>query len=308
MEQLIRVRLDRRGRALLALVAVIVVVGPILALLRGLIPLPLEALILVGAWLAAYLASERILQHMIEGALRVLEEPGAPLLGGGAEGEAPDPLDGALIADPGPLGEAGGSGGGGPLDEYPSDEGDLSEAALLAWGFLTSLVEEVTGRRSSVYVAVQDDGVVYYVYPESYGEEVYKASEEDIEGDIVVAKTGDRGFLIILEEDILESLYDMASEGSGEALIVATYDDVELLYRIAREIAKSYLETAPKEYLDYVAYKALVKLKLRGALEAPQHLIDSLLDSDGETRLRIKKQVDEELKSLKPGSTGATPH
>lgn len=291
--------LGRGGKALIALMGVVTLVTPILALLRGSLPLPTVLLLLAASWLLAYMLVDRFIVKVLQGAARLLEEymppPVEPASPGTPEGMAEIPR-------PGVREEL--SPGGGSLDPYGEPyEGDTNEAMLLAWGFSKSLLGEITGREGSVYVAIHDEGVIYYIYPENYGDDVYRLVDNETYEDIVVAKAGEKNYLVILSEDVVESLYQMALNGSGERLVVETSDQLELIYSIARSMAKAHLGDSSDAYIDYVAYKAVVKLVLRGVIVAPKGVLERIPNIDRETMSRIKKQVDEELGSLGTGST-----
>jgi len=290
------VGLGRGSKALIALLGVLALVTPVLALLRGALPLPLIPLLLAGSWIIAYLLVDRFILRVLRGAVRIIEDSLPPFIALAPPGGSED------IGEP-PV-EEGGREAYGVADFYDdSYEIDINEAMLLAWGLAKSLVGEIAGRSWSVYVAAHDGGVIYYVYPENYGEDVYKLVDEDVLEDITVARAGEKSYLVILSEDVVETLYHMAMEGSGERLVVETRDQLELVYRLAKSIAKAHLGNPPEAYIDYVAYKTVVKLALKDIIKAPQEMLDKIPDIDSDTMKRIKRQVDEELGGLGTGST-----
>ncbi|MEB3851879.1 MAG: hypothetical protein LRS49_04800 [Desulfurococcales archaeon] len=287
--------LTRRSRALLSLLGVVALVAPPLALLSSRIPPPLVGLVLAASWAALYALTPRILGSLVSRAARAVWG----LEGGGAPGEPPEPQGAPEVLE-----DLAG------IAEEPPAPGlhaqmDIGDAALLAWGLASGLAREIAGGRVRVYVAVHDDGLIYYVYPENYGEEVYQVAEEDFDEEIAVARAGDGTLLVILSEDTLATLYEAASRGDGERIVAESEEEARLIYTIAREIARAHLKGAPQAYVDYVAYKAIVKMALKGQLDAPQNLLDSVLDVDVDTRYRIKRQIDEELHYHNMSSTGA---
>ncbi len=301
MKLLAVLRIGRGSRAVIALMLVLSIVAPVLALIRTSIPLPAILGLLTLAWIASYLLVDKILDTALHGAMHVLEESSVALPGmeapRGSEAVTP-----SMSRPPVGLPEIGVEG----LAGADEDQGDISEASLLVWGLVRSLFEEVSGHKVAVYVAVHDEGVIYYIYPENYGDNVYKLIDEDATGDISIARAGDNSYLAILSEDAVEELYYMASEGSGERLVVESSSQAQLLYKLALEIARSYLGgEAPEAYLEYVAYKALVKLSLKGVLQTEGANLEDILNVDNDTKTRIKKQVDEELGSLGSGNPGA---
>jgi hypothetical protein len=291
--------LGRGSKAVIALMGVIAFVTPILALLKGSLPLPAMLLLLASSWLLAYTLVDRFILQALRGAARLLEDYAPPLL------EPASPEEPEAVADlPGP--EIGDDPflDGDSLDSYSeSYDGDMNEAMLLTWGFAKSLIGEIAGRGRSVYVAAHDEGVIYYIYPENYGDDVYKLVDKDAYEDVAVAKAGERSYLVILSEDVVESLYQMALNGSGERLVVETNDQLELIYAIARSMAKAHLGDSSDAYIDYVAYKAVVKLALKGVIAVPKSMLERIPNIDSDTMSRIKRQIDEELGSLGTGST-----
>ena len=292
VDLLARLELGRRTRALLALLGVTTLIAPPLALLGGKVPAPAVVAILASSWLALFLLSERIVEALVSRAARAVERAFALPTGGDVASESlEDDLQDLELPpeEPGP--------GGGMGEDF-----DISDAALMAWGLASGLVAEVAGGKVRTYVAVHDDGLIYYVYPETYGEEVYQAADEDVDDEVTVARAGNESYLVILSEEALAKIYEMASRGEGEKIVADTPEELRLLYKIAREIARAHLRGAPQAYQDYIAYKSLVKMSLRGQLEAPQDLLDEIPDIDTATRTRIKRQIDEELHS--PSSSG----
>jgi uncharacterized protein YjeT (DUF2065 family) len=292
------VRLSLRTRALLALLGVVSIATPPLALAGGRIPTALLALILAGSWLAFFLAVEGLVNRLVPRAVRAIEES---LMDGGAGYEAEADILGDLqlpeeFVEPVDTAEE----PGGEVE----GEMDIADAALLAWGLASSVLGEIAGRRVRAFVAVHDEGLIYYVYPETYDDEVYQVADEDFDGDVAVAKAGSGSYLLVLSEDALEAIYRMATRGEGERLVAREPGEVRLLYKIAREVARAHLAGAPQAYQDYVAYKTIVKMAMRGHLEAPQSLLDEIPDVDTHTRAEIKRQVEEELHATphEPGS------
>jgi len=178
--------------------------------------------------------------------------------------------------------------------EEEPDEDEL----LLVWGLVKSLNDEMAphggGHTRRIYLVSVDEGLPVEIYPpneELLYELTYDSSSAD---NGIVAEEADNGDVrVYVPLDTVRVLGETARRGEGEKAVVEELEEAEALYRLARALASLY--TSDKLMRSYLAYKSILKLRLKGAIVLPDEILEYLPLEEVDVKQRVKRQLSEEL-------------
>ncbi len=280
---------DVKVKALLALLAVLALVVPPLALLRDEIGLKAALAIIAASYAGFYLAFDRMAALLLSGAVgvaRVVERVAEEVAGEG-EDEA-----GSLEAGEGPESLLEG-------EDFEIPRPSNADAAML-WGLATSLYREMGGKLDVQVIIYDDEAEVAASYPS------YPHSEEEyivVDDDLFTAVVDEGRVKVVTDVFSAAPLVRALRRGEGDTVVVEDEDEAMALYSLAKALASATLSEGLEGLAPYLAYKAIVKLQRRGLIRFTSREVADLLPfEDKRTWSLVRQQVAEEIGASKKGA------
>ena len=177
----------------------------------------------------------------------------------------------------------------GELSEYSEDDVD----PFIVANAVSTILSYITSFAPKTRVVIHSDGEVIEVYPD-HGDEGGEAIDGVELKDLDAAMRGDE-VVVALSYEAAATITRMCHETQGEGIKVGSRDELELLYSVAKALAKAVNQGAPKELVSYAAYKAIIKMYFDGVLDAPSSLIKEAPPEPATLKSKLRRQVAEEL-------------
>jgi len=273
------ISLDTKSKLILSGLLAVVIASPVASALVYLTNSLSPLFILPVAWVALYLAADRIMT-IIAGGIAGLLSAGSRIL----RIEQVDEEDEEL--------------------EEETDYGSIEEKSFIVWALIKTLHDHITGERhgKKIYMAVVDGGIPIdvYPYPRDAREEEKLDSELELEVIGIESKMSldGRRVIVFIPVAELSRLLEMAERAGNEGLVVASKEEANTLFRLVESLSSLY-GGGSRGLTLYLAFKTLVQLRMKGLIDISDEHLDILAHSQGEVGRIVKRKVMEELGFLR---------